>query len=293
MPATEAERLHITECPRDAMQGIKEFIPTEKKIEYISALLECGFDFLDAGSFVSPKAIPQMADTQQVFDAILDKKGSTEIIAIVANERGALQAAAHPATDWLGFPLSVSETFQQRNTNKSVTQAYDEVMMIRDIAKKEGRGLTVYLSMAFGNPYGDDYSVQSLLDMAKRLEHDGIGWISVADTIGAAGTEDVSQVIGYLTKHLSPKTRLSAHIHCTPYTAPALAVAVYEAGCRYIDSAMGGFGGCPMAKDDLTGNMPTEAVLGLVRGKNLANSLNFEKIGQAQMLVHDVFRVLA
>lgn len=261
MPDLEADRLHLTECPRDAMQGIKEFISTEKKIEYLSALLECGFDFLDAGSFVSPKAIPQMADTQQVFDAIADKKGSTQIIAIVANERGAVQAAAHPATDWMGFPLSVSETFQQRNTNKSVAQAYDEVLGIRDIAEKGGKGLTVYLSMAFGNPYGDDYSVQSLLDMAKRLEQDGIGWISVADTIGAATTDEVRAVIGHLTQNLSPGTRLSAHLHCTPGTAPELAQTVYDAGCRYMDSAMGGFGGCPMAKDELTGNMPTEKLL--------------------------------
>lgn len=283
-------RLHLTECPRDAMQGIKDFIPTEKKIEYLSVLLDCGFDFLDAGSFVSPKAIPQMADTREVFDAIADRKNGTEIIAIVANERGANDASAHTATDWLGFPLSISETFQQRNTNKSVGEAYREVLLIRDIAEKAGKGLTVYLSMAFGNPYGDDYSREILLENAARLEADGIRWISVADTIGVATETEVSEVLGHLTRNLSPETRLSAHLHCRPETALDLAATVYDAGCRYIDCAMGGFGGCPMAADSLTGNMPTEAVLAFLKQRNLDNRLNFGKISQAQALVPSVFQ---
>jgi hydroxymethylglutaryl-CoA lyase len=252
--------LHLTECPRDAMQGWPTFIPTADKIAYLNALLRVGFQTLDFGSFVSPKAIPQLADTAEVLDGLDLGQSGTHLLAIVANLRGAETAAQHPQIRYIGFPLSVSETFQQRNTNKSIAQALDDVARMQELCARTGQEQVVYLSMGFGNPYGDPWSPNVLGEFTQQLDALGVSIVALSDTIGASMPTTISPAFRELTAAF-PNIRFGAHLHTTPDTWQEKVQAAYEGGCRHFDGALGGYGGCPMAADQLTGNMPTERLL--------------------------------
>ncbi len=249
--------IKIIECPRDAMQGLESFVPTELKIEYINLLLKCGFDTLDFGSFVSPKAIPQMRDTAMVLDK-LEQVSSTKLLAIVANERGAEDALCFPEIACLGFPFSISEIFQQRNANSSIEESILRLEKIQSKVTAKKKDLIVYLSMGFGNPYGEVWNTDLVVSWSRKLVEDlGIHTLALSDTIGCAKSEDVSALFNVLTNEFS-SIEIGAHFHTRPETSSKLISAAYTAGCRRFDTAIRGFGGCPMAKDDLTGNLPTE-----------------------------------
>ena len=252
--------IKIIECPRDAMQGIKTFIPTERKVAYIQSLLRVGFDTLDLGSFVSPKAIPQMADTAAVLAQLDLSQTRSKLLAIVANTQGAEQASQQAAIHYLGFPFSISENFQMRNTHKTIAESLVTLQEILTIAANTNKEVVAYLSMGFGNPYGDPWNVDIVGEWTERLANMGVKILSLSDTIGSS-TPDV---ISYLFAHLIPKypsIEFGAHLHTTPDKWFEKVDAAYKAGCRRFDGAIQGFGGCPMAKDDLTGNMPTEKLL--------------------------------
>ena len=249
--------LTLVECPRDAMQGIKTFIPTAVKIQYLTTLLQQGFDVLDCGSFVNPESIPQMADTAEVIQAISEIETNTKLLVIVANERGALRAVAYPKIKYLGFPLSVSETFQKRNTNASREEAFRRLARIQDIAVASGKEVVAYLSMAFGNPYGDDWSSKEVAEWASKIASLGIRIISLSDTVGSANAEQLGDLFSEIHDRL-PYVEVGVHLHAKPNEWLAKVEAAYNHGCRRFDAALGGFGGCPMAKDDLVGNIPSE-----------------------------------
>jgi hydroxymethylglutaryl-CoA lyase len=252
--------LKLIECPRDAMQGMKDFVPTELKTEYINKLLKCGFDTIDFGSFVSPKAIPQMRDTAEVLKG-LDLSGNSKLLAIVANERGAEDALQFSEIDYLGYPFSVSEVFQMRNTNATIEESLSRVENIQNQVLAKNKKLVVYLSMGFGNPYDEIWNPEIVLKWSKVLnEKLGIEILALSDTIGIAKEQDVTDLFKVLQAELT-NVEFGAHFHTRPETTNKLIKAAYEAGCRRFDSAVKGFGGCPMAKDDLTGNLPTESLL--------------------------------
>lgn len=250
------EKLKLIECPRDAMQGLHDFVPTTTKIDYVNGLLKCGFDTIDFGSFVSPKAIPQMRDTAEVLDGLEDSH--SELLAIVANERGAQDAAAFERIDYLGYPFSVSEEFQKRNTNATIEESFARVETIREIAEKSNKEIVLYLSMGFGNPYGESWHPDIVAHWSEKIFTElDIRILALSDTIGAATPDIVSDVFATLITAL-PEVEFGAHLHTIPEHAQKLVSSAYKAGCRRFDGALKGFGGCPMAKDDLTGNMPTE-----------------------------------
>lgn len=252
--------IKIIECPRDAMQGIKMFIPTEKKVQYIQSLLRVGFDSIDFGSFVSPKAIPQMQDTAEVLDLLDLSQTQSKLLAIIANTQGAATAAKHKAIQYLGFPFSISENFQMRNTHKTIAESLITLQEILEIADKSNKEVVTYISMGFGNPYGDPYNVDVVGNWTEKLSNLGVKILSLSDTIGSSTPE----VIDYLFSNLIPKypkIEFGAHLHTTTDKWFEKIDAAYKAGCRRYDGAIQGFGGCPMAKDDLTGNMPTEKLL--------------------------------
>src|SRR3954464_3257312 len=249
--------IQLVECPRDAMQGWKDFIPTEKKVEYLNTLLKVGFNTLDFGSFVSAKAIPQMADTAEVL-SYLDVNGSrTELLAIIANVRGAEQASRFKQISYLGFPFSVSETFQLRNTNSTIQESLERVKEIHAICKTSSKELVVYLSMGFGNPYGDPFSNEIVFSWAEKIAAIGIDIISLADTVGLASAEQVFSITGNLVRALPGKT-VGVHLHSTPVNWKEKLEAALSAGCMRFDGALKGIGGCPMANDELVGNMNME-----------------------------------
>lgn len=278
--------MKIIECPRDAMQGLHDFIPTSLKIKYINSLLSVGFDTLDAGSFVSPKAIPQMKDTAEVLDS-LDDLGKTKLSVIVANGRGIEDAIQYEQVSYLGFPLSLSETFQQRNTNRSITDAFDVVKQGQEACQKHSKTLNVYLSMGFGNPYGDDYSVQYVSDFTGRLAELGIGIISLSDTIGVAEPENILPLFQKLVTAF-PEIEFGAHLHSHTSSVNAKLQAVLDSGCQRIDGAIRGFGGCPMAKDDLVGNMPTEMIIKFLDRKELS-TVDKQAFERAMIMSNEVF----
>ena len=252
--------IKIIECPRDAMQGIKPFIPTERKVAYIQSLLRVGFDSIDFGSFVSPKAIPQMQDTAEVLARLDLSQTRSKLLAIIANTQGATLAAVHPEIQYLGFPFSISENFQMRNTHKTIAESLITLQKILEIAAKSNKEVVAYLSMGFGNPYGDPWSVEIVGEWTEKLAIMGVKILSLSDTVGSS-TPDV---ISYLFSNLIPKypeIEFGAHLHTTPDKWFEKIDAAYKAGCRRFDGAIQGFGGCPMATDDLTGNMPTEKLL--------------------------------
>ena len=279
--------MKIIECPRDAMQGIHDFIPTSLKIDYINLLLQVGFDTIDFGSFVSPKAIPQMADTADVLKGLDLSSTKSKLLAIVANIRGVEAALAFEEISYLGFPLSLSETFQQRNTNKSIEEAMQVVSEAQDQCMAKGRSLVVYLSMGFGNPYGDPYSVDYVLDYVKRLDELGVSIISLADTVGVARPEEILPVFSNLLDSYS-NIEFGAHLHAAPHQVKEKMSAVLESGCNRIDGALRGFGGCPMAEDDLVGNVATEQIIELIDDQHDLR-LDREALSRCQEFSYKIF----
>jgi hydroxymethylglutaryl-CoA lyase len=254
------QKVKLIECPRDAMQGIKDWIPTPQKVQYIQALLRCGFDTIDVGSFVSPKAIPQMKDTAEVLNSLDLSTTESKLLAIVANVRGAQDAVKFTQIDYLGFPFSISENFQMRNTHKTIAQSVETLQEILNIADAHNKEVVAYLSMGFGNPYGDPWNVDIVGEWTERLAAMGVKILSLSDTIGSSTPE----VIDYLFSNLIPRypaIEFGAHLHTTPSSWHEKVDAAYQAGCHRFDGAIQGFGGCPMAKDELTGNMPTERLV--------------------------------
>lgn len=268
-----SQNISIIECPRDAMQGLQRFIPTDIKVRYINRLLEVGFDTIDVGSFVSPKAIPQMRDTADVLNCIEWRKSKSKLLAIVANERGARDALDFEQIHYLGYPFSISEEFQKRNTNKSIAESLKLVKTLKFIADENGKELVVYISMGFGNPYGEHWSPEMVGQWSRRLVDLGVNILSLSDTVGVAENTDIRDAFSHLVDSF-PAVTLGAHLH-TPYNdwRPKVEAAI-EGGCRRFDGAIRGYGGCPMATDSLVGNMPTEKLITFAEEKGLNHGLN-------------------
>ena len=278
----------LIECPRDAMQGIHDFIPTALKIKYLNVLLQAGFDTLDFGSFVSSKAIPQMKDTAEVLEGLDLSVSSTRLLAIIANLRGAEEACQYEQISYLGFPLSLSETFQQRNTNKTIYEAFEQLKQIQELVVKRNKVLVVYLSMGFGNPYNDPYDVAYLEEFVSKLTVLGVKIICPSDTIGVSAPDNISYLFSTLIKRF-PEIEFGAHLHSIPTTALEKIEAAYQAGCRRFDGAIRGFGGCPMAADELTGNMATEKIIAYLDSKSVDVKINKLKFEEAVRLSNEVF----
>lgn len=278
----------LIECPRDAMQGWHDFIPTKVKVEYINQLLRAGFDTLDFGSFVSPKAIPQLSDTAEVLDG-LDLDGiSTDLLAIVANVRGANEAASFPQIAYIGFPFSVSEEFQKRNTNSTIEESLVRVEELLEVCAAKNKEAVVYLSMGFGNPYGDPWSPEIVIHWARRLAGMGVRILALADTVGVSTPENIRRLFSNLIPEL-PGVELGAHLHSHPATWREKVEAAYESGCRRFDSAFKGIGGCPMADDKLVGNLATEELIGYFGGAS-ALGLDPAVVSGSLLMAADVFR---
>lgn len=280
--------IKLVECPRDAMQGWKHFIPTQQKTAYINALLEVGFDTIDFGSFVSPKAIPQMADTREVMKGLQVDPEKTKLLAIIANQRGADDAVIYDEISYLGFPFSVSETFQQRNTNSSIRESLERVEEIQNLCIKNKRELVVYLSMGFGNPYGDPYDEELVFHWADQLAGMDIRIISVADTVGLALPEQVGRVTRYLVESL-PGVEIGVHLHSTPGNWKEKLEAALNAGCRRFDGALKGIGGCPMADDELVGNMNSELMIPFLEMRGLLNGINAHALKKSIEMANNIF----
>ncbi|RFZ95048.1 hydroxymethylglutaryl-CoA lyase [Mucilaginibacter conchicola] len=280
--------IKITECPRDAMQGLHDFVPTDVKAEYINLLLQVGFETIDFGSFVSPKAIPQMRDTTEVLSKLDLDNTRSKLLAIIANYRGAEDAVQHHEITYLGYPFSISETFQMRNTNTTIDKAFDDVKRINELCAANNKALLVYLSMGFGNPYGDEWNNEIVLNWAQKMIDDGIGYIALSDTIGVAQPEQINSLYPAL-KELSDITEFGVHLHSTPDTWQEKIAAAWEAGCNKFDVALKGYGGCPMAKDDLTGNIATENLVAFLLHQNVPLSLDLDKLAEAMDYSAKVF----
>jgi hydroxymethylglutaryl-CoA lyase len=270
------------------MQGIHEFIPTTLKAEYLNLLLQVGFDTLDFGSFVSPKAIPQLRDTTAVLAALDLSQTRTKLLAIVANFRGAEEAVKHEAITYLGFPFSISETFQQRNTNSSITKSLETIEQMLALCDQSGKKAVVYLSMGFGNPYGDEWSATIVQDWAARLVEKGVEILALSDTTGVSTPEQINELLPMLIKSF-PGAEIGLHLHSTPEKRFEKIKAAFDSGCTRFDSAIKGFGGCPMAADDLTGNMATEDVLKYFQEQQIHTSLDMEKFNEAMAFSAKVF----
>ncbi len=278
--------MKLIECPRDAMQGMDVFIPTEQKVRYLNQLLDVGFDTLDCGSFVSPRAIPQMRDTAEVLPQL--RPSATKLLVIVANTRGAQEAVTHTNVTYLGFPLSISETFQQRNTNKSIAEALNTLEELQELCVTHKKTLVSYISMGFGNPYGDPYSIDYVLQMIDLLRTMEVTIVSLADTVGAAAPNQISALYT-AARTAFPTLELGAHLHSSPVNAQEKIAAAYSAGCTRFDGALKGYGGCPMAKDELVGNLATETILTYLDSQRDAPPLNREALAHALTLANEVF----
>ena len=281
--------LKLIECPRDAMQGWKTIIPTDKKIAYINSLLKVGFDTIDFGSFVSPKAIPQMADTAEVVQGLQLENSTSKLLSIVANLRGAEQATLYDQVTYLGYPFSVSETFQQRNTNASIEQSLETVEEINNLCVKTGKQLVVYISMGFGNIYGDPYDEEIVFEWVNKLVARDISIISVADTIGIATSEQVHDVMSYLVESL-PGIELGVHLHSTPENWRDKLEAAVKAGCNRFDGALKGIGGCPMADDELVGNMNTEWMIDYFESRGILPGINKQALAESLKQAGEIFK---
>lgn len=280
--------MKIIECPRDAMQGIHDFIPTELKAAYINLLLKVGFDTIDFGSFVSPKAIPQLRDTAEVLEQLDLDTTQSKLLAIIANVRGAETAAGFEAIDYLGFPLSISEEFQKRNTNKSIEEALVALAEIQNVCKKSNKTLVTYISMGFGNPYGEPYNEEIVSEFVQKLVDLDVEIISLADTIGAADPETISRVFKKSIAD-NPDIEFGAHFHSTPEATLEKLEAAYSVGCTRFDSAVKGFGGCPMADDDLVGNVATERLIDFLKQKGVNLGYQEQAFDQAMLKSVSVF----
>ncbi|MBD1394901.1 hydroxymethylglutaryl-CoA lyase [Mucilaginibacter glaciei] len=275
-----AEALKITECPRDAMQGLHDFVPTDVKAAYINLLLQVGFDTIDFGSFVSPKAIPQMRDTAEVLSKLDLSATRSKLLAIVANYRGAEDAASHEEITYLGYPFSISETFQLRNTNTTIDQSFDNVKQIAALCATKNKIPLIYLSMGFGNPYGDIWSTDIAKEWTEKLVKEGIYNIALSDTIGIATPEQISSLYPALAKEFLG-VQFGVHLHSTPDTWLDKIAAAHESGCTRFDTALKGYGGCPMAADNLTGNIATENVIAYLLHQNIELGLDLDKLQEA------------
>ena len=283
-----AQHVKMTECPRDAMQGLHDFVPTDIKAEYINLLLQVGFDTIDFGSFVSPKAIPQMRDTAEVLSKLDLSTTRSKLLAIIANYRGAEEAAGYEEITYLGFPFSISETFQLRNTNTTIAQAFDNVKRINELCVAKNKKLLIYLSMGFGNPYGDEWNNEIVQHWAQKMIDEGIGYIALSDTVGIATSEQITSLYPALTR-LSGITEFGLHLHSTPDNWQEKIAAAYESGCSKFDVALKGYGGCPMAKDNLTGNIATENLIAYLLHQNIDLGLNLDKLSEAMDYSAKVF----
>ncbi len=281
-------QIHLIECPRDAMQGWKSIIPTEKKIEYINSLLKVGFDTIDFGSFVSPKAIPQMADTKDVLRKLILTSTSTKLLAIVANTRGAEEACTYDEITYLGFPFSVSPTFQQRNTNSTLDESLSRVEAIQNLCVTNNKQLVVYLSMGFGNPYGDAYNQEILLHWANEIVQRDIKIISLADTVGVATPEQISFVLGTLMPKY-PLVEIGVHLHATSHNWQQKVEAGFKAGCVRFDGALKGIGGCPMANDELVGNMNMERMISYFQQQGVLPEMDFDALQNSLSIADKIF----
>jgi len=281
--------MKIIECPRDAMQGIAEYIPAESKASYINQLLKIGFDTIDFGSFVSPKAIPQMRDTAKVLEGLNRSSTATRLLAIVANQRGALEAATLEGIDYLGFPLSISETFQIRNTNQTIEQAFATLDSIHTICTNNNMSLVTYLSMGFGNPYDDPYSTDIISSFVARLEEQGLAIISIADTIGVSNPSNIRSLFEVLIDAF-PEIEFGAHLHSDPTRVEEKIEAAYLSGCRRFDGALKGYGGCPMAKDELVGNLPTETIIQCLNEFGIDLEFDRKEFQNALTMVPAIFK---
>lgn len=280
--------IKLIECPRDAMQGIHDFIPTSVKAEYINALLQIGFDTLDFGSFVSPQAIPQMRDTADLIGRLDLSATETKLLAIVANLRGAKEASAFEQIRYLGFPFSVSEIFQIRNTNSTIEESFATVCRIQDVCLQQQKTLVVYLSMGFGNPYGEKYSPELVARWVDRLSAVGIRILSFSDTVGVAQPESISALYEHITPGF-PEVEFGVHLHSLPQTRIEKLEAAFKSGCSRFDGALFGYGGCPMAKDDLVGNMATEVMVDFFSSKGQSLQLDFTALTAAQNKATSLF----
>jgi hydroxymethylglutaryl-CoA lyase len=281
-------RVKLVECPRDAMQGWKTFIPTEKKVEYLNALLRVGFDTLDFGSFVSAKAIPQMADTKEVIRQLDLHDTKTKLLAIIANTRGAEEAVTYEQITYLGFPFSISPTFQLRNTNSTIEESLRRVEEIQNLCIKNNKQLVVYLSMGFGNPYGDEYNEQIVLKWAEEMIKLEVKIVSLADTVGIATPQQISVALNSLIPTY-PRTEFGVHLHSTANNWQAKLEAAVGAGCKRFDGALKGIGGCPMAKDELVGNMNTEWMIQYFKTREILQSFDEEALQKSIELADEIF----
>ena len=284
----ENSLIKLIECPRDAMQGWSHFIPTAQKIKYINSLLKIGFDTIDFGSFVSPKAIPQLADTVEVLESLEVGINQTKLLAIVANERGATQACKFNKITYLGFPFSVSPTFQQRNTNSSMEESFNRVKDIQELCGKKNKQLVIYISMGFGNIYGDVYNNDIVLHWVDEMVNIGVKTISIADTVGVATPHQVSSLLKSIIP-LYPEIEIGVHLHSTSMDWEAKITAALQSGCTRFDGALKGIGGCPMAGNELVGNMDTELMIPYFNDLNLLNNLNKEALQYSSILANEIF----
>ena len=280
--------MKLIECPRDAMQGLHDFIPTDLKAEYINLLLAVGFDTIDFGSFVSPKAIPQLKDTAEVISKLDLSNTNSKLLAIVANLRGVEEAIKHKEISYLGFPFSISETFQLRNTNTSITQSLNTVEEMLNLCDQNNKTAVVYLSMGFGNPYGDEWNVEIVEKWAYELINRGVSILLLADTTGISTPTNIKKILTPLIQKYS-QTEIGIHLHSTPFTRIEKIEAAYEAGCKRFDSALKGYGGCPMATDDLTGNMATEDLIAFLQAKEIDLGLDMKKWHEAMLFSSKIF----
>jgi len=288
MEISSKDKIQIVECPRDAMQGWKKQIPTDQKIQYLNQLLKVGFHTLDFGSFVSPKAIPQMADTEDVIRSLELSSTSTRLLAIIANERGAEKACSFDQINDLGFPFSVSETFQQRNTNSSITDSFQRVKTIQNLCLNHKKQLVVYLSMGFGNPYGDAWNEEIVFHWAEQLVNTGVKILSLADTVGVATAEQIDRMTAYLIRRL-PGITIGVHLHSNAVNRREKLEAAWNAGCRRYDGALKGIGGCPMADDELVGNMDTDWMLNYFNEKKETLQIDTEALKKALQIADEIF----
>lgn len=281
--------IKFIECPRDAMQGIPILIPTEKKIKYIQSLLEVGFDVIDFGSFVSPKVIPQMADTAEVLKGLDLSNTKSKLLAIVANTKGAMEACLYPQIDFIGYPFSISETFQHRNTNSSIEESFERVKEIALLTHESGKELVIYISMGFGNPYGDEFNVDIIHQWVEKIAGLGVKIFSLSDTIGVATPELITEVfkgtVGYYND-----LEFGAHLHSAPYNWLPKVKAAYKGGCRRFDVAIGGLGGCPLAKDELVGNLATEYFVNFFR-KQFKPEFDEKAFERSLRIANDIFHL--
>lgn len=282
------EQVKIIECPRDAMQGLHQFIPTDVKTAYINKLLKVGYDTIDFGSFVSPKAIPQLRDTAEVLSGLQLEGTKSKLLAIIANLRGGEDAVKFDEITYLGFPFSISETFQMRNTNSTIEQSLETVEALQNLCVKNNKQLVVYISMAFGNPYNDAWNADIALNWIQKISALDIQIIALADTVGIATADDVA----YLFSHVIPEFRnieIGAHLHCTPTNWQDKLAAAFNAGCRRFDTAIKGFGGCPMADDELVGNLATENLLNYLEMQKVKTNIAHDKFAEAYNEANMVF----